>query len=75
MAMGTRKQRQRQEELWCRRDLAEAPGHPFYRRLNEVLEQAEFDEFCEAPELLSREAGASVAASRDVLPGDADRVL
>lgn len=48
MAMGTRSQRQRQEELWYRRDLAEAPGHPFYRRLNEVLAQAGFDEFCEA---------------------------
>jgi len=29
-------------------DLAEAPGHPFYRRLNEVLDEAGFDEFCEA---------------------------
>jgi transposase len=48
MAMGTRKQRQRQEELWYRRDLAEAPGHPFYRSLNQVLEGAGFDEFCEA---------------------------
>lgn len=47
MAMGTRRQRQRQEELWYRRDLAEAPGHPFYRRLNQVLEEAGFDEFCE----------------------------
>jgi transposase len=47
MAMGTRRQRQRQEELWYRGDLAEAPGHPFYRRLNEVLERAGFDEFCE----------------------------
>jgi transposase len=47
MAMGTRRRRQRQEELWYRRDLAEAPGHPFYRRLNEVLDQAGFDEFCE----------------------------
>jgi hypothetical protein len=46
MAMGTPRQRQRQE-LWYRRDPAEAPGHPFYRRLNEVLEQVEFDEFCE----------------------------
>ena len=46
--MGTRRRRQRQEQLWYRRDLAEAPGHPFYRRLNEVLEQAGFDEFCEA---------------------------
>ncbi len=34
--MGTRKQRQRQEELWYRRDLAEVPGHPFYQRLNDV---------------------------------------
>jgi transposase len=48
MAMGTRRRRQRQEELWYRRDLAEAPGHPFYRRLNEVLDQAGLDEFCEA---------------------------
>src|ERR1022692_1609660 len=48
MAMGTRRQRQRQEELWYRRDLAKAPGHPFYRRLNEMLEHAGFDEFCEA---------------------------
>ena len=48
MAMGTRRQRQRQEELWYRRDLAEAPGHPFYRSLNQVLEVAGFDEFCEA---------------------------
>jgi hypothetical protein len=47
MAMGTRKQRQRQEELWYRRDLAQAPGHPFYRRLIEVLEEAAFDDFCE----------------------------
>jgi len=46
--MGTRKQRQRQEELWYRQDLAEAPGHPFYRRLNEMLDHASFDEFCEA---------------------------
>src|SRR5947208_10528256 len=48
MAMGTRRHRQRQEELWYRGDLAEAPGHPFYRRLNEVFDHAGFDEFCEA---------------------------
>jgi transposase len=47
MAMGTRRRRQRQEELWYRRDLAEAPGHPFYKKLNEVLDKAGFDEFCE----------------------------
>src|SRR5436190_10263124 len=47
MAMGTRKKRQRQEELWYGGELPTAPGHPFYKRLNEVLENAQFDSFCE----------------------------
>src|SRR3984893_1779889 len=47
MAMGTRKQRERQEPLWYRSELPEAPGHPFYKRLNEVLERDGFDRFCE----------------------------
>jgi transposase len=47
MAMGTRKHRQRQEPLWYRSELLEAPGHPFYNRLNELLEKAGFDAFCE----------------------------
>lgn len=28
--------------------VVEAPGHPFYKRLNEVLDKAGFDGFCEA---------------------------
>jgi transposase len=47
MAMGTRKQRERQEPMWYRSELPEAPGHPFYKRLNEVLEREGFDRFCE----------------------------
>jgi transposase len=47
MAMGTRKKRQRQEELWYGGELPTAPGHPFYKRLNEVLDNAGFDAFCE----------------------------
>jgi len=47
MAMGTRKKRQRQESLWYGGELATAPGHPFYTRLNEVLDAAGFDAFCE----------------------------
>lgn len=47
MAMGTRKKRERQESLWYGNELPEAPGHPFYKRLNEVLEKADFDRFCE----------------------------
>ena len=47
MAMGTRKKRQRQEGLWYGGELPAAPGHPFYKRLNEVLDNANFDAFCE----------------------------
>jgi transposase len=47
MAMGTRKQRERQEGLWYQAELPTAPGHPFYKRLNEVLDKAGFDVFCE----------------------------
>jgi transposase len=47
MAMGTRKKRERQETLWYGGELPTSPGHPFYNRLNEVLEKAGFDSFCE----------------------------
>ena len=45
--MGTRKKRERQESLWYGSELPSVPGHPFYSRLNEVLERADFDRFCE----------------------------
>src|ERR1700683_1401982 len=48
MAMGTRKMRERQPDLWYGGELPTAPGHPFYKRLNEVLDNAQFDTFCEA---------------------------
>jgi transposase len=47
MAMGTRKKRQRQENLWYGGELPTAPGHPFYKRLNEILDHSQFDSFCE----------------------------
>jgi transposase len=47
MAMGTRKGRERQEEIWYRAEVAEAPGHPFYRKLEAKLQEAGFDRFCE----------------------------
>src|SRR5437764_3043717 len=47
MAMGTRKQRERQEALWYGGELPAGPGHPFYSRLNALLEKADFDRFCE----------------------------
>jgi transposase len=45
--MGTRKKRERQEALWYGSELPSAPGHPFYSRLNEILDKAGFDGFCE----------------------------
>jgi len=49
MAMGTRKQREKQEGIWiAHRELATAPGHPFYQKLNELLEAERFDEFVES---------------------------
>jgi transposase len=49
MAMGTRKHRQRQEQLWVTHaELATGPGHPFYTRVNQLLDQEKFDEFAEA---------------------------
>jgi transposase len=49
MAMGTRRQREKQEGLWiAHEELASAPGHPFYQRLKELLEAEGFDEFVES---------------------------
>jgi transposase len=46
MAMG--KRRQRQEALFITADgLTRSPGHPFYRKLNELLAEAEFDRWIE----------------------------
>jgi transposase len=39
--------RERQEDLWYGGELPTAPGHPFNKRLNEVLDNARFDPFCE----------------------------
>ncbi len=48
MSMGTRQHRQRQEDLWItHNELAQAPAHPFYERLNELLDREKFDEFAE----------------------------
>ena len=48
MAMGTRRKRRRQESLWI--PVAELPStaaHPFYQRLNGILDDASFDAFVE----------------------------
>ena len=50
MGMGTRRRRrrQRQEQMWiAQQELAKGPAHPFYKRVNDLLEEKKFDEFAE----------------------------
>ena len=48
MAMSKRGGGEKQEDIWiAHTELAVAPGHPFYKRLNELLEGAGFDELVE----------------------------
>jgi hypothetical protein len=48
MAMGKRKRRARQSSMWvAAQDLPRSAAHPFYRRLNRVLDEAQFDTFVE----------------------------
>src|SRR3974377_1559236 len=48
MAMGTRKQREKQEGVWiAHTECAAPPGKPVFQKLNELLEAERFDEFVE----------------------------
>jgi transposase len=49
MAMGRRKDRTRTPSLWiATNELPRTGGHPFYQRLNTILDRHDFDEFVEA---------------------------
>ena len=48
MGMGTRQDQEKQEGIWiATAELARSPGHPFYQRLNELLDGEKFDLFVE----------------------------
>jgi len=48
MAMGTRQQRERQQGLWIpAADIRRGGGHPFYQRLNSLLDEEGVDRFVE----------------------------
>lgn len=48
MAMGRRAKQQRQEPIWIpQSELPQTAAHPFYQRLNQVLEERSFDNFVE----------------------------
>ncbi len=71
MAMGTRQDEQ--PPLWiATSDLPTAPGHPFYARLNTVLDAAGFDAFVEAE---CRQFYAAVMGRPGLAPGRYFRLL
>ena len=48
MAMGRRKKQVRQEGLWIpTATLPVNASHPFYQRLNQILDEKKFDEYVE----------------------------
>jgi hypothetical protein len=49
MAMGRRRRRPKQTSMWvATQDLARNAAHPFYARLNQIFEKADFDGYVEA---------------------------
>jgi hypothetical protein len=48
MAMGKRKRQAKQASMWvATQDLPRSAAHPFYSRLNQILDQHDFDRFVE----------------------------
>lgn len=46
MGMGTRRSQAQQEQIWITNvEMVRSPGHPFYQRLNELLDKERFDAF------------------------------
>jgi hypothetical protein len=48
MAMGSRRRHAKQASMWvATQDLPRSAAHPFYARLNQILDQHDFDGFVE----------------------------
>lgn len=72
MAMG-RVPGEAQAEFWvATQDLPQSPGHPFYERLNQILDQGGFDAFCESQ---CKKFYAQVLGRPSVAPGRYFRML
>ena len=72
MAMGKRKT-ERQQELWiATTDLPDSPGHPFYRKLNGLLNEQGFDVSVEG---LCQKFYAKVMGRESIPPGVYFRML
>ena len=73
MAMGNCTQRRRQEAIWvAHHTLARGPSHPFYERLNQLLEGNHFDDFAEG---LCRRFYAEKQGRPSLAPGIYFRLL
>jgi transposase len=73
MAMGTRRKRQRQHELWvAASDLPTTAAHPFYQRVNALLDDHDFDAFVEG---LCQEFYADTMGRPGLTPGIYFRLL
>ena len=71
--MGTRQSQEQQEEIWIANvELARSPGHPFYQRLNELLDEEKFDLFVEG---LCRKFYAAKMGRPSLVPGVYFRAL
>ena len=78
MAMGKRKDQEQQEEMWIpQAALAKGASHPFYQRLNQLLEESHFDEFVEGRcrRFYAAKAGAAEPGAGSVLPAAVDRLF
>jgi len=72
MALG-RRRREEQKEMWISwKEMARAPGHPFYVKLNELLREAEFDGYVES---LCEEFYAERLGRKSIPPGVYFRML
>jgi hypothetical protein len=48
MAMGKRRRHSKQTSMWvATQDLPRSAAHPFYARLNQILDQHDFDRYVE----------------------------
>src|SRR3954447_6227971 len=73
MGMGRRQSQEQQEEIWiANAELARSPGHPFYQRLNELLDSEKFDLFAEG---LCRKFYAARMGRPSLVPGIYFRAL
>ena len=71
--MGTRQGQEKQEDIWIASgDVARSPGHPFYQRLNELLDGEKFDRFVEG---LCRKFYAAKMGRPGLVPGIYFRAL